>query len=87
MCKDCNNDPYLAGLVIWFEIPKGRRWRYRTTELGEDGIERKVTIEDDRSVAFPGRCVGHHKGRVRARTKKDLFYLGEADVLAYQPRE
>lgn len=82
MCRSCENDPYLAGLLVLFQP---RRQAIPVTELGEDGISRTRWLEPDRPRAYPGRCVGHHKGWVRVRSGGALLSMPEDRVIAYEP--
>lgn len=77
MCKDCHNDPYLAGKVVVFS--EGLR---HEAVLDDDLRRRWVAIED-RPKGWIARCVGHHKGWVTVRLGGTKKRMREENVVAY----
>lgn len=76
MCRQCEQDPYLAGCVVLFVLT----WTLHTED-------RVVQVERSPAKGYTGVCVRHHRGRVTIKTKRDTFQLDEDDVLAFIPKE
>lgn len=76
MCKDCHNDPYLAGSVVVFS--EGLRHE----AIVDDHQKRRWVAIEGRPQGWIARCVSHHKGWVRVRLGGIEKSMREENVIA-----